>query len=147
MDMYMLEESYVCGMVWKSKDILQESALSSHHMEPRNWARVIRLGGKHLSPLNQFTGSNINIYLLGEGYNWRSVNNFRELVRFLSHVSPRDWTQEVKLSNKHFNLLRHLVGPHFNFSRVKVEFMNLSSLMYRHPQDSSDEYSQAFALA
>lgn len=36
MDMYMLEESYVCGMVWRSKDILQESALSSHHMEPRN---------------------------------------------------------------------------------------------------------------
>lgn len=38
--------------LWRSEHTFGESVLSFHHVGYRNWTEVVRLGGKHLCPLN-----------------------------------------------------------------------------------------------
>ena len=47
---------HACGTwtahIWRSEYSLQESAVSSHHVGPRDQTQVIRLGGEGLYPLS-----------------------------------------------------------------------------------------------
>lgn len=46
----------MCVYVCVRKDNLQELGLTSHHVDPGDQTRVLRLGSKHLNPLSHLTG-------------------------------------------------------------------------------------------
>lgn len=61
-----------CTHMRRSEDNFQESVLSFHSVGPRDWTWVVRLGGKHLDPLNHFNSPLENI-TLGAGEMARQV--------------------------------------------------------------------------
>lgn len=50
--------------VWRSEDNLPELVPSSYHVGPGNETQVVRLGTRHLSPLNHLAGPLIRILTL-----------------------------------------------------------------------------------